>query len=53
MTLKTAATDDAAFVVIDAESWGADYLKPAEIDISLLPPLHTDFSYFIYTLPKT
>ncbi|KAM0256026.1 hypothetical protein ACHAQJ_005224 [Trichoderma viride] len=52
-TLKKAAANGAAFVVIDSEPWGADDSKPAEIGISLLPPLDPDSHSRIDTLPKT
>lgn len=52
--LKKYASNGAAFVVIDAEPWGADDSQPAEVGISLLPPLDPNFDYsIIRALPKT
>ncbi|KAL6892135.1 hypothetical protein GGI43DRAFT_430213 [Trichoderma evansii] len=52
-TLKNVTSDGAAFVVIDAEPWGADDSKPAEIGISILPPVDPNFNYSVYALPMT
>lgn len=51
ITLKNSASG-AAFVIVDAEPWGVDDSKPAEIGISLLPILDVD-SINISQLLKT
>ncbi|KAL6809190.1 hypothetical protein GGI42DRAFT_365993 [Trichoderma sp. SZMC 28013] len=51
--LKEAA-NGAAFVIVDAEPWGRDNSEPAEIGLSLLPPVHANLDCeTMDTLPKT